>query len=439
MEGRIQKWSAKLDRYLVVMQNGVKVAVAQDSLTILADANAPTTEGEEKPYDPATHGPLRFKVGSLVECLCEDNNKNYVWRKGEVVEINFTDDTQSEGQVFPYHVKAQDGTKITAHLDVNRLIRQFVPKQPLKVYSPSDTLRFQKGMGVTCFCGEQGWLPGMITKVHIADPDVFKGRPTPYQVQLQNSSLIYAPSDDDQVIRELKAYDPATKLRFAVGDKVSCKYNNKWVRGVVSKLRYKDANVFEGKEAPYAVDLETKVTIFAPVDDDMVIKAYDHVDYQKYSLRFKIGTRVQCKCETWIPGYVVAVNILDPQKDDGDTSDTKVLPYYVQADDGVMISVPNDDQALVQELVQGQTGFVSEAGKGLRFSVGDVVECNCGETWEKGTIRAVYYRDGDWTRKGGRTVPYHIALNKGGAVLCPSDKDDTVRKVVEQVEVEQVD
>jgi hypothetical protein len=61
MKGTVLKYSTKLSRYLVVMENGTKVAVDKASLTILLPK-------------------LRFNVGDVVQCNCRDG-----WVAGEVV------------------------------------------------------------------------------------------------------------------------------------------------------------------------------------------------------------------------------------------------------------------------------------------------------------------------------------------------------------------
>jgi G3E family GTPase len=63
------------------------------------------------------------------------------------------------------------------------------------------------------------------------------------------------------------------KLRFAVGDRVECNCG-KWKAGTVVKHFYVQKSFPEGYCAPYQVQLDDKKLIFAPSDDDRVIRAY---------------------------------------------------------------------------------------------------------------------------------------------------------------------
>ena len=262
----------------------------------------------------------------------------------------------------------------------------------------------------------------------------------PYKIKLADGTITYAPFDADSVVREIKVYNPDIPLRFKVGQQVECSYNKRWVIGTVSKLRYKDANnkVFQGREAPYAIDLLPPIeeTIYAPIDDDTVIRAYtgtktsNHLtaqelqqqQRQRQQLRFPIGTRVACNCGEWVPGNVVAIHVNE-----------KTL-YGVMADDGTMISVPFDVNQYVRALSPGDEGYERVPGKGLRFGIGTKVECNCGEKgWCPGVIESVHFTDESWPQ--GRMAPYRILLTEGGFVICPSDKDEVVRLLVSKKEV----
>jgi hypothetical protein len=419
MKGTVLKYSTKLSRYLVVMENGTKVAVDKASLTILLPK-------------------LRFNVGDVVQCNCRDG-----WVAGEVVELNFTPPVpeasfqKAKPTTYPYRVLGVDGRGINVPFDEDNTIKEFKGKlQKYKEYTgASDVLRFALGDKVVCWCGPTaGWKNGSIEQIHVSDPDVFDGKPVPYKIKLADGMITYAPFDTDSVIREMKVYNPDVPLRFKMGQQVECSYNKRWVIGTVSKLRFKDANnkVFQGREAPYAIDLLPPITetIYAPIDDDTVIRAYtgtktsNHLtaqelqqqrqQQQRQQLRFPIGTRVACNCGDWVPGNVAAHHVNE-----------KTL-YGVMADDGTMISVPFDVNQYVRALSPGDEGYERVAGKSLRFGIGTKVECNCGEKgWCPGEIESVHFTDESWPQ--GRMAPYRILLAAGGFVICPSDKDEVVR------------
>lgn len=62
-------------------------------------------------------------------------------------------------------------------------------------------LRFPLGARVECNTGKDGWLPGEIVDHFYRDPSFPPGETAPYQIQLDDGALIYAPADDDRLIR----------------------------------------------------------------------------------------------------------------------------------------------------------------------------------------------------------------------------------------------
>jgi hypothetical protein len=420
MKGKIHKYSKKQKRYLVVMENGTKLAVALSSLT-LTNPNSTNTKN------------LRYVVGDDVQCNCSEG-----WIAGKVVHLNYTEPARttedgtvvpSDGNIHPYHVKGENNMRtwnINVPVDDDRHIRTFTGIL---------ALRFGVGARVVCWCGaEDGWMLGTVTKERVEDPNVFGGKKVPYQIKLDDGMIIYAPDDKPGVIRPFIPYDPRNPLRFVVGAAVECKYLKQWVVGTVSVVRYQNE---KGEGRPYSIVLnDTGATIYAPVDDDMVIKLYNGVSSNpvRAKLRFGINTRVVCKCgEEWIPGTIIALYYKNP-------TTGGLLPYYVQSDDGILISVPKDDETIVRELVEGEEGYAFVEGKGLRFANGTEIECNCGEQgWCQGTIDAVYFRAIDEKTNIMKIFPYRIQLKKGGSVRCPVDNDDCIRNAVEIEDDDQVE
>ena len=60
-------------------------------------------------------------------------------------------------------------------------------------------LRFAEGDRVQCNIGE--WVQGTITQVWYRENDWAADKWAPYQVQLDQGSLIYAPVDDDRAVK----------------------------------------------------------------------------------------------------------------------------------------------------------------------------------------------------------------------------------------------
>ena len=65
-------------------------------------------------------------------------------------------------------------------------------------------------------------------------------------------------------------------LRFAVGDRVRCKTGARsWKRGSIVALHYREESWPQGEVAPYQIQLDAGVLIFAPEDSDCLIQADD--------------------------------------------------------------------------------------------------------------------------------------------------------------------
>jgi len=63
-------------------------------------------------------------------------------------------------------------------------------------------LRFGMGDAVQCNTGAGTWSTGKVVKLMYRDDFMPPGIVAPYQIQLASGDLIYAPSDEDEVIRK---------------------------------------------------------------------------------------------------------------------------------------------------------------------------------------------------------------------------------------------
>jgi len=69
-----------------------------------------------------------------------------------------------------------------------------------------ENLRFKVGDRVECCVGTNEWAIGKIVKLKYRGPGWPKGRPSaPYQIKLDSGALIFAPFDDDRVVRAPKS------------------------------------------------------------------------------------------------------------------------------------------------------------------------------------------------------------------------------------------
>jgi G3E family GTPase len=62
------------------------------------------------------------------------------------------------------------------------------------------------------------------------------------------------------------------QLRFGVGDKVECNTGGGWSKGEVVKLMYREQAMPPGVVAPYQVKLDSGSLIYAPADDNQLIR-----------------------------------------------------------------------------------------------------------------------------------------------------------------------
>ena len=63
-------------------------------------------------------------------------------------------------------------------------------------------------------------------------------------------------------------------LRFAVGDRVSCKTSRtQWQSGTIVKLQYREEHWQPGQTVPYQIELDSGVAIYAPQDSECLIRA----------------------------------------------------------------------------------------------------------------------------------------------------------------------
>ena len=68
--------------------------------------------------------PLRFKVGSRVECCFGTDH----WASGTVIKLWYTEDSFAQGFYAPYQVELDDGDLIFAPEDSDRCVRRAPPE-----------------------------------------------------------------------------------------------------------------------------------------------------------------------------------------------------------------------------------------------------------------------------------------------------------------------
>ena len=234
---------------------------------------------------------LRFNIGDKVSCQVGMDE----WQVGSIIQLLY----KERGQTFPYQIMLnRDLSLISAPFDEDSCI-----KKTTEIHD----LRFKAGDRVACLYGV--WTHGTVINLWLYDSTV--GIHQPYQVQLDDGTLIYAPVDlngciqqsihgidskntssepsdeEDSIDVKHKTYTAQLKdkgivdviseeLRFNPGNRVECKVNETdhgvaWTQGVIIKLWYNhDPEIY-----PYQIRLDSKRLVYAPMDCDTYIRASD--------------------------------------------------------------------------------------------------------------------------------------------------------------------
>ena len=92
-------------------------------------------------------------------------------------------------------------------------------------------LRFKVGDRVNCHMGNQAWVSGTITMRNCIPPEEDEKR-FPYRIRLDNGDLVYAPSDNDGVVR--KSFDTTEfEDMFKFGCRVEVLEDGEWKSGTI--------------------------------------------------------------------------------------------------------------------------------------------------------------------------------------------------------------
>ena len=238
-------------------------------------------------------------------------------------------------------------------------------------------LRFGVGDRVECHMGEEDWRKGTVAKLEVDNGDAV----APYLVTLDSGEQVVAPRDDDRFIRKegfITSAVPARLLRFAVGSRVECNLGRFWGLGTVTAINYHEPQFGEGVTMPYQVQLDKAYgarMIYAPNDEDEVIRRADTLRTSDPSLRFSVGDRIECFLDytgsgrkQWEAGIVVALHYHEDSFGPGVT-----VPYQVQLARGedALIFIPQDLETHVRALAEGASSPPAAASTaGTRASDG---------------------------------------------------------------------
>ena len=88
---------------------------------------------------------------------------------------------------------------------------------PENLQKRTDRLRFKLGERVLCNAGREGWLSGVVVSHFFRAPNFPPGKTVPYSVRLDiDGGIIYAPLDDNRMIRKLVKVSHRTAEQMAM-------------------------------------------------------------------------------------------------------------------------------------------------------------------------------------------------------------------------------
>ena len=249
-------------------------------------------------------------------------------------------------------------------------------------------LRFEVGERVECYMGDNDWQPGTVARTMVKQ---MNDQQTPYVaafvVALDNGSTAVAPHDDDRFIRregELSTPVSSRLLRFSVGARVEANLGLYWAKGRVVALNYRDPSFASGVTMPYEIQLDSGEKVFAPSDDDAVVRKDGTILMKDASLRFGVGDRVECFFSDgddegddstaapghWLTGMIVALHYHESRFGKGVT-----VPYQVKLDDDRgLIYIPQDLDSHVRRASSGKETSNPPDGKLVGRGASDAKE-----------------------------------------------------------------
>ena len=395
--------------YLVLLDDGMAVYCHRADIEFIRESDVPPME-------------VTYKIGARVECKLEADGTR--WFPGTVLQSH-EDWHRSPIDTPPYFVRFDYGRERPFWGPHDRIrATRIAYKKGADV-----PLRFGVGDRVDCSVDDE-WIPGMVIKCWYKEDDFENGHAVPYQVRLDNGDHVFAPIDDEYCIR--KSSTAEMPLRFGMGDRVECRIDGGWWPGTVLRTRYREDDFFR----PYQIKVDTGDVVYAPMDDDSCVR---RASPETEPLRFGVGDRVDCMLEGgWVTGTVLRTwyrreeeeeeddENEDDDNDDDDDGDSDggggVVPYFVQLDNGELVSAPEDDDSCIM----GSTAPHIP----LRFKEGDRVVCSVDEGWMPGTVSKVRHQDVDHC--DGRVMPYQVKLDMGDIVYAPVDNDSFIKRVEQQ-------
>jgi hypothetical protein len=115
------------------------------------------------------------------------------------------DAKKAKAKAFRKEIEAEASQYDTSTLDVSAHASSST-QQAAPAVPPG--LRFDVGSRVLCRTGPTSWASGRVVQLRYREDAWPKGRVAPYQVALDDGDLIFAPADDDDIIRAYSGKAP---------------------------------------------------------------------------------------------------------------------------------------------------------------------------------------------------------------------------------------
>lgn len=212
---------------------------------------------------------------------------------------------------------------------------------------------------------------------------------------------------------------------FSIGSRVNCSMNEEVKKGTVL-AHWEDVEQV-GEDgikvldiAPYSVRLDCGMGV-----NFHTMSSLTDANEPRLEVVFKLGSRVECNLgdveKRWFPGTVVFVN--ENWIEDSTASD-KTAPYIIRYDYGKeKIFYGSNDDIKASDVAAPKD---ETKQTGLRFKIGDRVECSMDDGYLPGTVIRLWHT-GESSFEGDYAVPYQVELDDQSKIYAPIDEDCCIR------------
>ena len=381
---------------------------------------------------PSRDTSLRYKVDDEIWARCSDG-----WKMGTVTALNHI---EPDNTPAAYQIQLSDGRYVYSVNDTEATVTDVAPVDVMEsATDPSQGLRFGEG-DIVLATTAQGLDVGTIVKTGYVQNDVTH----PYQIELSDGKLVYAPADDPKYVMELSVENlqasEASGQEWAESMKGYFKQAKEGFNSTIKSLSEKAKAFGLSGEASTSVKVDGQRTT-AGVAAEKTPPAPTPAP-ASYVMVKNAGS--------WVPGQIEGKNV---------TVDGQNVPYVVRLYNDDMLHVEVDSTDYIRELtvdnieesamlmVDGQDSgkptassentnnpinlpsnfanppgpLTRQKGGDLALSPGQRVLATTTTGTQPGTIVACNVNE-----PGVGMVPYKIQLDSGGLVYAPVDDNRCV-------------